>query len=359
MASPALLDAFDRQVAWCVATAPFTAKVLARSRHWLQHDTAAGAAFDALSADPATAAVPLRWAAALHHLALQGKEPWHSLWPPEVDIENVSAGQLDDAIERAWALHRAQVQAALAGPPQTNEVQRSTALLPGLLHVAAVTGLPLVLLEIGGSAGLNLWCDRYRHAHARWQWGDTSSPLTLCCDWRGPAPSAATALLRILRRAACDARPIDLGQPDESLRLASFVWPDQSERLARLHTARAAAAPWLKQERVQIEALSAVEFVGRELNQRACGQATVLMHSVVWQYIGADERAAITHAMHAAGQAARADRPLAWLRLEPPAQGGDDVELRCRLWPGGVDQLLARAHPHGAHLHWLADGPAA
>jgi hypothetical protein len=359
MASHALLHAFDRQVAWCVAPAPFTAKVLARTRHWLERDAAAAAAFDALAADPSAAAVPLRWAAALHHLALQGAEPWRSLWPPEGDILDVSAGQLDEAIEHAWVQQRAQVQAALAGPPQTNEVQRSAALLPGLLHVAAATGLPLVLLEIGASAGLNLWCDRYRHAHAAWQWGDPNSPLTLRCDWRGPAPAAARAPLRIHRRAGCDARPVDLSQPGQGLRLASFVWPDQGERLARLNAARVAAAQWQRQDRVQIEARSAADFVRHEVSVCSPGNTTVIMQSVVWQYIAAEEQAAITQTLQSAGQAATADRPLAWLRLEPPASGDGDCELRCRLWPGGGDRLLARAHPHLAHLHWVADGPTA
>jgi hypothetical protein len=356
MASPALLEAFDRQIAWCATPAPFTARVLARSRQWLVDSPAAAAAFDALSDQPSAAAVPLRWAAALHHLALQGSEPWHSLWQQASNPENVSAGQLDDAIAQAWSGQRAQVQAALALPPQTNEVQRSVALLPGLLHVAAQTGLPLVLLEVGASAGLNLWCDRYRHAHGAWQWGDAHSPLTLRADWRGPAPREPAAPLLIARRAGCDAQPIDLAQPGESLRLASFVWPEQADRLARLHAARAAAAAWHAQAGLRIEALSAAAFVQREMAARRAGHATVLMHSVVWQYIAPDQQAAITQAMQAAGQAATADSPVVWLRLEPAAQGGGDLELRCRLWPGGDDQLLARAHPHGAHVHWLADG---
>jgi hypothetical protein len=228
-----------------------------------------------------------------------------------------------------------------------------------LLHVAVVTGLPLVLLEIGASAGLNLWCDRYRHAHRSWQWGDPASPLTLHSDWRGPAPTLAAAPLRIVRRAGCDARPVDLAQADDSLRLASFVWPEQGERLTRLHAARAAAARWLQHDQLKIEAISADEFVQREVTARRHGEATVLMHSVVWQYLGADEQAAISQAMQTAGQVATADRPLAWLRLEPPAQGDGDFELRCRVWPDGSDRLLASAHPHGTHLQWLADGPAA
>jgi len=359
MASPALLDAFDRQIAWCATPAPFTAMVLARSRHWLEQDAQAAAAFDAVSADPAAAAVPLRWAAALHHLALQGLQPWHSLCQQAADIANVSAGQLDLAIAQAWAGHRAHVQAALALPPQTNEVQRSVALLPGLLHVAAETGLPLVLLEVGASAGLNLWCDRYRHDHPAWQWGDPGSRLSLHSDWRGPVPRMPATPLHISRRAGCDAQPIELAQPDQSLRLASFVWPDQVARLSRLHAARSAAAAWHAQEGLKIEALSAAAFVQRELDRLRPGHATVLMHSVVWQYIAAEQQATIAQAIARAGAAATAERPLAWLRLEPAAGLDADFELRCQLWPGGADRLLARAHPHVAWIDWLADGSAA
>lgn len=359
MASPALLDAFDRQIAWCAAPAPFTAQVLARSRHWLANNPAPAAGFDAVSTDPSAAAVPLRWAAALHHLALLGHEPWHSLWNQASNLANVSAGQLDDAVAQAWAQHRAQVHAALTRPPQTNEVQRSAALLPGLLHVAVQTGLPLVLLEVGASAGLNLWCDRYRHAHAVWQWGDADSPLTLRADWHGPPPGEPALPLRIARRAGCDAQPIDLAQPGESLRLVSYVWPEQIERLNRLHRARAAAAAWHAQSGLAVETLTAAAFVQRETAALRPGHATVLMHSVVWQYIAADQQAAITAAMAVAGQAATAASPLAWLRLEPAAGQGVDFELRCRLWPGGADRLLARTHPHVATIEWLADGPSA
>jgi hypothetical protein len=33
----------------------------------------------------------------------------------------------------------------------------------------------------------------------------------------------------------------------------------------------------------------------------------------------------------------------------------DHVEVRLRLWPGGEDRLLARAHHHGAWVDWIAD----
>ncbi len=52
---------------------------------------------------------------------------------------------------------------------QTNEVQRSWALLPAFLTVA--DGRPLDLLELGPSAGLNLLWDRYATATRTGTWG--------------------------------------------------------------------------------------------------------------------------------------------------------------------------------------------
>lgn len=335
--------------------------MLQRSRNWLAQDAEAHAVFSALADDPLAAAVALRWAGALHHLALQGLSPWAELWPPAKTIGDVSTGQLDDrlddAVHAAWSGQRPALVRALALAPQTNEVQRSAALLPGLLTVAADTGLPLALLEIGASAGLNLWCDRYRHEHGVWHWGPTDSAVILRSEWSGPAPPAAA--LHISRRAGCDAAPIDLRQPGESLRLASFIWPDQPERLARLYGACQLAVLWMQHSGTAVLALPAADFVERELLAVRPGQASVLMQSVVWQYIAADQQRRINAAVQAAAARASASAPLAWLRFEP---GADyiGVELRLRLWRGrsadGQDRLLARCHPHAAHIEWL--GPA-
>jgi hypothetical protein len=355
-----LLQAFDRQIAWCREPAPFSARVLRRTRRWLEANPAAAVALGHIAEDPSAAAVPLRWLGGLHHLALKGIEPWCSGWS-EAARDTVSEAPgldafLDRAIRLAWETQHLGLQAALSLPPQTNEVQRSVALLPGLLQVAQLCRRPIELLEIGASAGLNLWCDRYRHDHGVWSWGEPTSGLTLRCAWSGPMPSAASADLRVARRAACDARPIDLRRPDEGLRLASFIWPDQAERLVRLQAARHLVAAWMAESGVSVEALPAGEFLRRELGARRLGHALVLMHSVVWQYIAAPEQRAIAALVQSAGEAATAESPVAWLQLEPRSQDGS-VELRCRYWPGGQDQLLARAHPHGAHLDWLERAP--
>lgn len=349
----ALLDAFDRQVAWCRQPSPFSARVLDRSRRWLEADKEAHAVLSAVDTDPLAAALSLRWLAGLHHLALQGLQPWADLWPPAAGT--VTDETLDAAIRAAWQNQQTALRKALAWPPQTNEVQRSAALLPGLLHVAAQTALPLALVEIGASAGLNLWCDHFRHEHGRWAWGDRNAALTLRSDWVGPAPPQPR--LNIVSRAACDAMPIDLTQPGEGLRLTSFIWADQPERLARLRAAQGVAGACMVRSGLRVQAARAADFVRQQLQQRAAGQALVLMHSVVWQYIASAEQDDISAQMQAAGHAATAEAPLAWLRFEPPAPD-KAVDVRCRFWPGGHDALLARCHPHAARIDWLA-GPGA
>ncbi|MFY9512201.1 MAG: DUF2332 family protein, partial [Rubrivivax sp.] len=181
-----LIAAFERQVGWCRQPSPFTAQLLERSRLWLLADAQAHDQLAGVAADPLAAATALRWAGGLHHLALRGLQPWVDLWPPAAGASDAA---LDAAIRLAWQTQRPALQAALANAPQTNEVQRSAALLPGLLHVAARTGLPLALNEIGASAGLNLWPDRRRYDYGGWAWGAADAALALACEWRGTVPA--------------------------------------------------------------------------------------------------------------------------------------------------------------------------
>lgn len=283
----------------------------------------------------------LRWAGALHHLALRGREPWASCWPPHA----VDDAALDAAIRTAWRDERAHAEAALAKAPQTNEVQRSAALRAGLGFVAHATGRPLALLEIGASAGLNLWPERRRIDYGAWAAGPADAGLLLRCAWEGAVPAYAAAEPRVVARAGCDLHPVDLRVADEALRLKSFVWPDQAERVARLAQAIEVTTPWFDAERVAVIAQPAPAFVEQRLAARPAGVATVLMHSIVWQYLPAAEQRAIEAALQREGARAGAAAPIAWLRLEPPTPDRRP-ELRCTLWPGGTDTLLGRAHAH-------------
>ncbi len=71
---------------------------------------------------------------------------------------------------------------------QTNETQRCVALLPAFLTIAGETGLPLDLLELGPSAGLNLLFDHYRYAYAEGTWGDPAALLSFEAQERRHVP---------------------------------------------------------------------------------------------------------------------------------------------------------------------------
>lgn len=68
------------------------------------------------------------------------------------------------------------------------DVQCRWALLPLFLTVARAAGRPLELLELGCSAGLNLYWDRYRYVYDTGFWGASNS-LLLAGEQRAPVPA--------------------------------------------------------------------------------------------------------------------------------------------------------------------------
>ena len=105
-------------------------------------------------------ALPLRFLGGVHRLVLAGQAPALAARFPSVggDGDAVAAWP---ALLAGLDAHSDAIRDALTRPPQTNEVGRSAALVGGFLVVARDTALPLRVLEIGSSAGLNLRFDRY------------------------------------------------------------------------------------------------------------------------------------------------------------------------------------------------------
>lgn len=344
----ALLDAFREQRGWCERLgAPFTAALLG----WCADDWRGGGPLRALlpgwSGDPLADLVPLRLVGGLHALALGGRHAeLAALYPP--NAPRFDAGRVAPLLLRLLVEEAEHLRSYLAGAPQTNEVQRAAVLLGGYAQIAAATGLPLGLREIGASAGLNLLWDRfgYRFGDGT-HWGDPASPVQLDADWRG-TPPPLPARIEVADRRGNDLLPIDPGSAAAALRLRAYVWPDQPARRVRLDgaLALAAAAP------PAVEGGDAADWVEAELAAPRPGVATVLVHSVVWQYLPAATRARIEAALAGAAARAHAAAPLAWLRMEFYARGAP-AELRLTLWPDGRERVLARAHPHGQWSEWL------
>ncbi|MDB5452166.1 MAG: hypothetical protein JWO33_744 [Caulobacteraceae bacterium] len=294
--------------------------------------------------DEATA---LRLFGALHDLVLSGEEPALSAAYPSDAGPGDAAAAWRAAVEAIPRRHSALAQ-FMTHEPQTNEVRRSAALLGGFLEVARSTGLPLRTIELGASAGLNQFWNHFAYdLGGGRRWGDPASPVRLVSDWRGNAPVLEPAAIEPAERFACDRRPVRLSDPLERRRLEAYVWPDQRDRLANL---RAAIAMALK-ERVQVEIADAPEFARRHAAPTR-GLATVVYHSIFFQYMPADSQAALIQALQEHGAAATADAPLAWLRLEPDLADMKTIEVRLNRWPGGEERVLARSHPHATWVEW-------
>jgi hypothetical protein len=84
----------------------------------------------------------------------------------------------------------------------------------------------------------------------------------------------------------------------------------------------------------------------------------LLWHSVMWQYLTADDQAAADEAIVALGKQAGDDAPFAHLFLEPTRRTPDSTHeflVVLTLWPGGERRVLGGAAPHGIPSVWERD----
>jgi len=352
-ANPDLLRALHIQARACEQFgSPFNAALLAR----IAADLEAGGPTRALLARwEATGlktlfddGVPIRIANTFNHLAMGGEDPaLTAAWPePDAAIDAEAAWA---AARAAIGLHFPMLSAFLDHEPQTNEVRRAGGLLGGFLTVAAETGLPLRCFEIGASAGLNQFWDRFRYDMGPVAWGDPGSPVQIGADWEGAPPPLQS--VEVIERGACDRRPTDLTDPVQRRRLLACVWPDMFDRLERSRRAIDLALA----SGVEVDAADALAWT-RERVAPQPGAATVLYHSVFWQYLPAETQAGLTDAIREIGARATDQSPFAWLRFEPSADNLALIEVKLSLWPIGAGRTLAQAHPHGAWTRWIAPG---
>ena len=257
-------------------------------------------------------AYALRVMGGIHFRVLRGDEPALAAHYP-------STGGDGDA-DAAWPGFRAllddpppELVDALRRPPQTNEVGRSASLVGGFLAVAAEFGLPLRVLELGAErrsqpavrpVPLPAGSRRLR-------------PHRLAGAVRRPVGRRAAALRRAAASspsaAAATATRSTPPTADDRLRLLSYVWPDVTARFERTRAALELAAA----DPPPVDRADAADWIAEQLPAPSRGHTTVVFHSIVWQYLDADTADAPRTTIEAAGAAATADAPVAWLRLEP------------------------------------------
>jgi hypothetical protein len=245
---------------------------------------------------------------------------------------------------RDWALANwAELSATmLVRTTQTNEPRRCATLLP----VLATLPQPLALLEVGPSAGLCLYPDRYayRYAAADGEHVVGASPVELCCAVTGGVPLPERPP-EVAWRAGLDLNPLDVHDDEDVRWLESLIWPEQSERFRILRGA------------VEIARAEPPHLVTGDLVRDLPGLAAqaprhatlVVFHSAVLAYVEPAGRRAFAAAV------SRLDS--CWLSNEAPGVvPGTAVDT------GGASRFvlarnglpLALTGPHGGCIDWLS-----
>jgi hypothetical protein len=286
---------------------------------------------------PRADSVPLRLAGALHALRLQERAGLAAVYPPEM-LDDATLWQ---AIDSALATEAAFVDAFVDNPPQTNEVRRSAVLIAAGHWLTARFGLPLVLSELGASAGLNLMWDRYALALPGGRLGPRNPALTLRPDWSGPLPPDCA--VRVADRRGVDLNPLD--PQHDRLRLLAYLWADQPKRMALTEAAIAVHdAP--------VDRADGVDWLATRLAPLP-GHCHMIYTTIAWQYFPPAAQAHGAALIAAAGARATPASPLAWFGMEQDG-GHPGAALTLRLWPGDHVIPMGRADFHGRWVAWTS-----
>ncbi|MEU8007112.1 DUF2332 domain-containing protein [Catellatospora sp. NPDC049111] len=250
---------------------------------------------------------------------------------------------------RDWVLTHwpAVSEQMLARSTQTNEAARCALLLP----VLAALPQPLALLEVGASAGLCLYPDRYRYRYGnRAPIGPADAPLLDCAvDGAAPVPDL---LPKVVWRAGIDLNPLDVTDPADVRWLESLIWPEHHDRRERLTAAAAIAAadPPLLVRGDLNERLP-------ELAEQAPAEATlVVFHTAVLAYLDA---AGVDRFAAQVAELTRRRPGTIWLSNEAPRVVPQVAARLPREAPPGrfvlaVDgRPVAFTMPHGQGVDWL------
>lgn len=199
-----------------------------------------GEALHAIEKAPARKRHPALILAALHDLALAGHAPALAAAYAAADADAAAGAAIDTLVRTTDSV------VAIAGRRRVrnDETGRCAVLYPAIAEAAHRAGANAVgLIDVGCSAGLNLNVDRVGITYGNGRsLGDPSSPVQMSASIVGDRPVPARTMPEVVARVGVDLDPVDVTDADEARWLRACVWPDQTERVARLEAEMALAA---------------------------------------------------------------------------------------------------------------------
>ncbi len=293
---------------------------------------------------------PMLVLAALHLAALRGHPVlapiYHDARHGAIRDPQVAARRVVGVVDAEPELVRSELHRST----QTNEPGRC-AIFQSVIALIAQRGHPSInLIDVGTSAGINLYFDRFAVRET-----DDGDPLTLVCHDETPV-DRGLALPDVVSRVGIDPSPLDLAVEGDRLWLQACLWPEEPRRLERLDAIIEHRSSWPE---TTVLRGTVAERLGDAIALGDPSSLTVVMNSYVAAYFSEGDQRAYFEDM--VERCARGN--VAWISLESPymvawptsstdsesARKGDTQVLVTL--PGGSPRPWGWCHHHGL---WLA-----
>jgi hypothetical protein len=248
---------------------------------------------------------PMLVLASLHLAALRGHPV---LAPIYLAAREGSLSDPEVAAQRVLQVVNAEpelVRSHLHRSTQTNEPGRS-AVFQAVIALVTRAGHPSInLIDVGTSAGLNLYFDQYPVRET-----DDDNPLTLVCRDEAPVDRSLPLPL-VVSRVGIDPSPLDLANDDDRLWLEACLWPEEPRRMTRLETIITQRTSWPATTMLRG---TAAERLDGAVALGDPSMLTVVLNSYVVAYFSEAEQTAFFNDM--VQRCAKGN--VAWISLESP-----------------------------------------
>ena len=317
--------------------------------------------------------------AALHDLALRNPESDCGLLFPTCGGSVGAVGQQGTRIDPVRAAadlidaHTEDFEGLIATRSiQTNEPNRSALwMLASRWAAADLPKVPVSVVELGASGGINLLFDHYHCQFGQDYLGDPAASVRLSCELSGNAPSLLSLPAPdIASRVGIDITPVDLSDPNERRWLKACVWAEQTLRHERFD----AAADAVSRTPPKVVRDDLVDGLSDLIDDLPHDSHLLVLNSWVLTYVERSRRAALLPILSLAAK----DRPVTWVSAEAQgvvewvptpdsfdtqaehlAESRGDTVIGVSTWRNGVQSVALGGHCHGhcAWVDWKLDAP--
>jgi hypothetical protein len=239
----------------------------------------------------------------------------------------------------------------LSRATQTNEVGRLATLVPAFAGLGEQAGGPLALLEVGASAGLCLYPDRYDYAWPPLGSLSGSGGPVLTSAASGPLPVPVRPL-DVAWRGGVDLQPVDVADDRAVAWLEVCVWPEQEERRARLR----AAVDIARADPPDIVQGDLFDLLPARVEEARRHGPVVVFHSAVAMYLDRPHRETFVELMLdlvATGTCHWVSNEQQDILPSVTATATQRPDDRLSFVLGVDGRAVALTHQHGAAVRWL------